>query len=108
MEEFVREQNIERYCRLLGENPTEAERKVLERLLAEEEAKGHEKSEEEGRQDGRQKQRIAALRLIEALPPLCLWKTDQYQTLRNTSRVQQLGFAPMSLFLIGVGVQGNT
>ncbi len=40
--------DIERYRRLLGENPTEAERKVLERLLAEEEVKGHEKSEEEG------------------------------------------------------------
>ncbi len=48
MEEFVRKQNIERYRRMLGENPTVAERTVLERLLAEEEAKGHEKSEEEG------------------------------------------------------------
>jgi hypothetical protein len=39
VEEFIRKQNIERYRRLLGENPTEAERKVLERLLAEEEAR---------------------------------------------------------------------
>jgi hypothetical protein len=48
VEEFIRRQNIERYRRLLGENPTEAERKVLECLLAEEEAKDDEKPEEEG------------------------------------------------------------
>jgi hypothetical protein len=39
VEKFVRKQNIERYRRLLAENPSEAERQVLERLLAEEEAK---------------------------------------------------------------------
>jgi hypothetical protein len=48
VQEFVRRLNIERFRRLLGESPTEAERKVLERLLAEEEAKGDKKSEEEG------------------------------------------------------------
>jgi uncharacterized protein YciW len=39
VEKFVRKQNIERYRRLLAENPSAAERQVLERLLAEEEAK---------------------------------------------------------------------
>jgi hypothetical protein len=39
VEKFVRNQNIERYRRLPGENPTEAERKVLECLLAEEEGR---------------------------------------------------------------------
>lgn len=39
MEKFVRLLNIERFRRLLQDNPTDAQRDVVERLLAEEEAK---------------------------------------------------------------------
>jgi hypothetical protein len=39
MDRFVRRQNIEHYRKLLAQNPSTAEREMLERLLAEEEAK---------------------------------------------------------------------
>lgn len=39
MEKFIRSLNIERFRKLLQKNPGDAEREVLERLLAEEEAK---------------------------------------------------------------------
>lgn len=39
MQKFVRNQNIARFRELLNNNPSDAERVVLERLLAEEEAK---------------------------------------------------------------------
>jgi hypothetical protein len=39
MEKFIRRLNIERFLRLLKNNPADAEREVLNRLLAEEEAK---------------------------------------------------------------------
>ena len=47
MERFIRNQSIERYRRLLAQNPGEAEREMLERLLAEEEAKAQKESREE-------------------------------------------------------------
>ncbi len=39
MEKLIRNQNIEQFRRLLGNNPDDVEREVLESLLAEEEAK---------------------------------------------------------------------
>ena len=39
MQEFIRQKNLEHYRRLLAGGPDEAERELLLRLLAEEEAK---------------------------------------------------------------------
>jgi hypothetical protein len=41
MEKLIRNQNIEQFRRLLGNNPGDVEREVLESLLAEEEAKAN-------------------------------------------------------------------
>jgi hypothetical protein len=42
MEWFIRQQNLERFRRLLAQSPDESERRQIRKLLAEEEAKERE------------------------------------------------------------------
>jgi hypothetical protein len=42
MEWFIRHQNLERFRRLLAQSPDESERRQIQKLLAEEEAKERE------------------------------------------------------------------
>jgi hypothetical protein len=42
MEWFIRQQNLERFRRLLAQSPAEPERRQIQKLLAEEEAKERE------------------------------------------------------------------
>jgi hypothetical protein len=51
VERFIRRHNIEHYRKLLKETSDEAQRKVLERLLAEEEAKERTSSPSDTRPD---------------------------------------------------------